>query len=250
MPYLWDTTGSIVSGVGFRQFDLTHCLWLLFGALFIFGLCAFCRRLGEKGQLRMKRIIALAVVADEAFKFAVLLIGGHFTVNYLPFHLCSINVFIVAWHAVRPNRALDNFLYAVCIPAALMALFFPNWTKLPAQNLMHIHSFTFHILLVAYPAMLLSTGKIRPRVKYIPQCVGLLAALACIAAVVNRLLGTNFMFLRYAGKGNPLLWFEKNMGHHLWGYAVLVPAVLLAMYAPELLHLASGHRRRMRRVAH
>lgn len=44
----------------------------------------------------------------------------------------------------------------------LAALLFPNWATLPFPNLMHLHSFTVHALLVAYPVMLLLAGSCAP----------------------------------------------------------------------------------------
>ena len=249
MKYLLATTGTIEAGVGFKMFDGCHLAWLGGIALFLLAMCLLYRRLWLKGRRIMRYVIAGAVLADEALKMAVLFIGGNFTVNYLPLHLCSINLFLIAWHALRPSRVLDNYLYAVCVPGALAALLFPSWTALPPSSLMHIHSFTFHALLVCYPLMLLLAGEIQPRLSTVPRVLLLLGSLGCIAAIANRLLGTNFMFLSYASKSNPLYWFKKNWGNHLLGYAVILPVLLAGLYGPELvrfarrLHRAHGWRR-------
>lgn len=249
MKYLLATTGTIEKGVGFEMFDACHLLWLAGIAGFIAACCLLYRRLGGKQRRWMRIIVAAAVVADEAFKMAVLLIGGNFTVNYLPLHLCSINLFVIAWHAFRPSKVLDNFLYAVCVPGALAALLFPSWTALPPASLMHIHSFTFHMLLACYPMMLLAGGDIRPQAKTLPKVLLLLACLAGVAALANEALGTNFMFLSYASKSNPLYWFEKHWGSHLLGYAVILPVLLLGLYGPELVRMARRSLKRRVRAA-
>ncbi len=245
MKYLLATTGSIEPGLGFAMFDGVHLAWLAAFALFTACCCLVYRRMSQKGRQTMRIVMAALIAADEALKMTALFIGGHFTVNYLPLHLCSINLFLIAWHAFRPGRTLDNYLYAICVPAALAALLFPNWTALPVMNLMHIHSFTFHMLLACYPVMLLSGGDIRPDVKALPGVIALLIILAGVAAAANSLLGTNFMFLSYASRSNPLYWFEINMGSHLWGFIILLPLLLCGMYAPGLLRAA-----RRKRLAH
>ncbi len=241
MKYLLATTGTIEPGLGFAMFDGVHIAWLIAFVLFTLTCCLFYRRLRPQDRKVMRITMAALIGADEGLKMAALLIGGNFSVNYLPLHLCSINLFLIAWHAFRPSRTLDNYLYAICIPAASAALLFPNWTALPAANLMHIHSFTFHMLLACYPVMLLSGGDIRPDARALPGVIALLIILAGIAAAANSLLGTNFMFLSYASRSNPLYWFEANMGSHLWGFIIILPPLLLGMYAPELLR---AHRRR------
>lgn len=238
MKYLLETTGSIEDGVGFSHFDACHITWLIAAAAWIAACCLIYRRLEEPGRKRMRYAVAGAVVADELLKMAVLIIGDNYTKNYLPLHLCSVNLFLIAWHAVRPTKTLDNFLYVACIPGALAALLFPSWTKLPPTALMHIHSFTFHILLVCYPAMLLAGRDLRPDVKAMPGVLLLLACLAGVAAVVNAVLDTNYMFLAEAPKGNPLALFEDALGHHLWGYVIILPALVLIMYAPQIFRMA------------
>ncbi|MGN1368816.1 MAG: YwaF family protein [Aristaeellaceae bacterium] len=242
MKYLLATTGTIEEGVGFALFDACHLTWLTGFVLFTLLCCLTYRRMSEGSRRRMRIALASAIVADEGLKMATLLAGGNFSYGYLPLHLCSINLFLIAWHAFRPSKVLDNYLYAVCVPAALAALLCPNWTALPPSSLMHIHSFTFHMLLACYPLMLLAGGEIRPRVRTLPGVTALLACLVGVAAMANRILGTNFMFLSDATPDNPLYWFEKHWGHHLWGYAVLVPLLLGGMYAPELLRSRRRHR--------
>lgn len=230
--YWLETTGSIGKGVGFSQFSPLHLGWLAVFVLFAVTMCLFYRQLDSKGRRSTRNWMAAAIVADELFKMAVLFIGGHYTKNYLPLHLCSINIFLIAYHAWKPSHVLDNFLYAVCIPGAVAALLFPGWTKLPLANFMHIHSFTLHILLAVYPMMLLAGGDIRPDRKTIPKSFGILACFAVVALIVNLILDTNYMYLMYAPKNNPLYFFQKHFGNHLVGFAVLLPLVLEGMYLP------------------
>jgi len=165
-----------------------------------------------------------------------LFIGGNYTWDYLHLHLCSINIFLIALHAWKPSETLGNFLYTICIPGTMAALLFPSWTKLPVLNGMHLHSFTVHILLALYPIVLTVSGQIKPSVKMLPKCMGLLALMAIPILGVNLLLNTNFMFLMEAEPGNPLYWFGQNWGSHLWGFPVIIIAVLVVMYLPvELL---------------
>ena len=101
---------------------------------------------------------------------------------------------------------------------------------------MLIHSFTVHILLALYPIVLTVGGDIRPDVKELPKTLVLLVALAVVALVFNLIFDTNFMFLMYASKGNPLYWFDQNWGSHLLGYPVLITAVIVVMHAPWVIY--------------
>ena len=230
------SSDNIPDGLGFSHFSFLHIFWLVLGI----GLAVFCsllyRRLGKKGRTRMRWILTALVVGDEIWKIAWLTALGLFTHSYLPFHLCSVNIFLILLFTVKPTRTVGNFLYGICIPAAAAALLFPTWTGLPFWNFMHLHSFSVHILLMVIPIMLTAGGDIRPDPRSLPRCLLLLAALGLVAKGANLLWSTNFMFLESASEGNPLYFFEQKFGNHLIGLPVLAGAVLTGMYLPLALY--------------
>lgn len=235
MEYFWDTVETIPDGVGFSQFDGTHFAWIAAFIVFTALATILYKKSSEKTRHIILYVFAALLWADEIFKFVGLFLHGNYIPKYLPFHLCSINIFIITAHAIKPSKMLNNYLYGVAIPAALMAIIFPSWTELPAANFMHIHSSTVHILLAAYPIMLALCGELKPELKELPKSLALLAGLAAVAAVVNHICGTNFMFLSSASKGNPLYVFKQMWGNHLYGFPILITAVLFVMYLPVVL---------------
>ncbi len=232
MTHFLDTTETIDEGLGFSLYDPLHLTWLAVFVLTVLTNCIVYRKLGQIGRSRWRKTVAWLLVANELFKTVILLYGGNHTVNYLPLHLCSINILVIAVHAYRPSKVLDNFLYTVCIPGALAALLFPTWTSLPATSGMHWHSFTVHIQLALYPVVLAVNGDIEPEIKNLPKSLGLLLLMAVPIYGINLLLDTNFMFLMSADPGNPLYLFEQMWGSHLWGFPVIIVGVLLVMYGP------------------
>jgi len=232
MNYFWETVETIESGVGFKHFDVTHISWLVAFVIFTTVCACIYRKLPDKKRKIFRYVLAGLIVADELFKMAFLFATDLYTPKYLPFHLCSINIFMISLHAIKPFKALDNYLYAIAIPAALLGLIFPSWVKLPALNGMHIHSFTVHILLAAYPIVVTLGGDIKPKLKELPKALLVLVCLAVPVYGINLWLDTNFMFLMNAYPGNPLYIFEQMFGNHLIGIAVLLPLIMILMYTP------------------
>ena len=233
--HFFETTDSIVEGVGFSLFSTLHLLWIGAAIVCLIANLFAYRKLKDSARIRWRRVIAWLLIGDELFKMAILIYSGHYGFTYLPFHLCSINIFLIAVHAYKPSKVLDNFLYTVCIPGALAALLFPTWTSLPVANGMHLHSFTVHILLMLYPVVLTLSGDIQPDIKQLPKSLGLLGLMAIPIYGLNLLLDTNFMFLMSADPGNPLYLFEQMWGNHLLGFPVIIFGVLLVMYGPLVL---------------
>lgn len=235
MQYFLDTTGTIPEGVGFHHYDSLHLSWLAIITIFIVVLsCAYKKQTPEK-RSKTRKVLAAALILDELWKMFWLTVGHRYELQYLPLHLCSINIFLIAYHCIRPNKTLDNFLYIVCIPGALAALLFPSWSVLPLANFMHVHSFTVHTLLVAYPVALLVGGDIKPDIKELPKTLLLLFAFGMVALIVNIVFDENFMFLMYAEPGNPLYLFEEAFGSHVIGFPVIIAGILIVMYGTPAL---------------
>lgn len=134
VEHFWDTVDTIGEGFGFSLFGARHLVTLALYIGFAALSCKLYKAADEKKRAQLRGLFAVLLLADEAFKQIGLQIGGNFNWDYLPLHLCSINIFLIALYAWKPSRLLDNFLYFICIPAATAALLFPTWTSLPAAN--------------------------------------------------------------------------------------------------------------------
>ena len=231
MQYFLETVDTIEPGHGFAHFDGYHLLWLALLAVFAVTISLQYRKRDAATRAKWRKRFALAIVLDEVWKMFWLTVGGTYTLEYLPLHLCSINIILIAIHAWKPGKTLDNFLYAVCIPGAMAAMLFPTWNSLPALNFMHLHSFTVHILLMTYPIMVTAGGDIDPDWRQLPRSILLALGLAAPIYLFNRAFDTNYMFLMYAEEGNPLLIFEELFGNHLIGIPVLGAVFVGLMYA-------------------
>lgn len=229
------SSDNIPEGVGFQAYGLTHILWLLAGLVFWVTACFFYRRLSAHKRKLVLRVLGGYIFLQEMVKNLVLILLGEFSWGYLPFHLCGINILLIAFDIIKQTRTVRSFLYYFAIPGALLALLFPNWTEMPVWNFFHLHSFTIHILLVLYPLLLVTTGQAATDLKSALKGVALLVAMAIPVYGLNLLWGTNFMFLMKPDSGNPLEMFEKLLGSHLWGFPILLPVVILVMYLPVLI---------------
>ena len=84
-------------------------------------------------------------------------------------------------------------MYALCLPGALIAMLSPSWQRLLVWNLMHLHSYSVHVLLILYPVLLLAGG-FRPQMQNIRKVLEFLVCTATPIFFLNRLIGTNFFF--------------------------------------------------------
>lgn len=226
------TSDNIPEGVGFHAFGLTHILWLLAGLLIWIIACVLYNRLSASRRRLMLTILGAYIFLQEMAKNLVLILLDEFSWGYLPFHLCGINILLIAFDIIKQTKIVRSFLYYFAIPGAALALLFPNWTEMPVWNFFHIHSFTIHILLVLYPLLLVTAKQVSTDFKSALKGTLLLVTIAIPVYFLNLLWGTNFMFLMKPDSGNPLEMFERLLGSHLWGFPILLPVVILVMYLP------------------
>ncbi|MEA5026164.1 MAG: YwaF family protein [Erysipelotrichaceae bacterium] len=220
--------------IGFKMYDRIHLTWLV--CLFITGFLTviYYKKLSSKRQLRFRRIMASVMVLLEIVKDLIIASTGHFSVEYLPFHLCGIGIILAFVHAYWPNQLWAEIGYALCLPGALSALLFPNWTEYPLMNFMHMHSFVIHALIMLYPILLLAGREYRPDYHYYPKVLKFIGLAAVPLYIFNKIFTTNFLFINWPSPGSPLMIFADWLGNpgYLLPYVILLFAVLALMYSP------------------
>ena len=92
MEHFLDTKETIPPGYGFTHFDAEHLIWLAAFVILLAVNIVLYWKLDEGGRTKWRKTVASLIVADEVYKFICLFIGGNFLAEYLPFHLCSINI--------------------------------------------------------------------------------------------------------------------------------------------------------------
>ena len=238
MSDFWKSVQTIQADYGssyraFSLFDRTHLAELLAAALII-AVCAWIyRRCSDATRHQILRAVIVLMLADELLKHVALAATGQWNPSYLPLHLCSINIFVCWYDALHDSRRSKEILYALCLPGALLAMLSPSWQRLPVWNLMHLHSYSVHILLVLYPVLLLA-GRFRPQPRNIPVVLGFLALTATPIFFLNRVLGTNFFFLNDPN-GNPVTTvLARFLGErfYLLGFFPLIGLTLALLYLP------------------
>ena len=230
--YLEDIAGQ---GGGFEIFDRTHLLMLGCLSVLIVLLCVIYRLLSVSGRAKMLKVVALTTFTMEAVRQLTFpLLQGHYWIENIPLHLCAIAIFIEMFHAFFPNKTTKEILYCLCLPGAVSALLFPNWTMYTLQNFYCLQSFTIHALHVAFPLMLLTSGEHRPNAKQLWRAVLFLAIILPPIYFLNHKLSTNFFFINAGSEGSPLEIFIEWMGvpGFLIPYACLLAIVWLLMYLP------------------
>lgn len=173
----------------------------------------------QRKRRRVRRFFALALFVSEIYRDSVLALTGHFTWEYLPFHLCGLAIFAILIDAFFEEQKITGQLISYAfMPGAFSALLFCNWTEYPFLNFMNIHSFVFHGWIFIYFLMRYRSGELQPSYKGVWMSTLMAVLLVGPLFAFNSHFGTNFMFVNEASPGSPLvpIW---NLLYEPYGYA-------------------------------
>jgi hypothetical integral membrane protein (TIGR02206 family) len=229
---------QLPEGVGFGMFTPKHWLALAVIALFIISMCYYYKSAGAVKRRIILRTVAVTALVLETVLLTACIIAEGFSPEFLPFHLCNLGLFVAAFHAFYKNKVTEQLLYWLTLPGTLVALFVPTWGVYPIINLFSLMSFSTHTLEIAFVLMQLTTGELKPQIKRIYYPVLFLMFTATPLYFLNRLWGTNFMFLNYAEPSTPLAWLESTFGSgagYMLSFAGLLLAVWVLLYIPWIL---------------
>ncbi|MCD8150785.1 MAG: YwaF family protein [Clostridiales bacterium] len=225
----WD---ELPADGGYTLFGSVHLAWL-FGIAAAIILCLIClRKQNPVLQNRFLKILAILLLALEAYREIVLAATGHFSFQTLPLHLCSLAIFIEAIFAFYPKAFFGELVCVVILPAATAGLLCPDWLRYPTLNYMNIHGFVSHGILILFSFITLLSGKYRPGIRRIYMPLLFFAVAVPVIYRLNVWQGTNFMFLNCPSTGSPFETIYAAYGYtaYLAVFSATVLALILAIY--------------------
>ncbi|MDR2650010.1 MAG: TIGR02206 family membrane protein [Clostridiales bacterium] len=240
--YLEDTAKP---GDGFQMYGRVHIIFLIGIIIGIFIMSVLYNYTSDRSRLKMLRVTAGIIFISEAVRqasFVILL--PKYPISQLPLHLCGLSVFIEVIHAARPNKTTGEILYSLCLPGALAALLFPDWTMYPILSYQAVQSFIAHGLHIAFVLMPLISGDIRPSARNIWRPALFLLLIVPPIYVLNKRLNVNFFFVNAGSGGSPLDILIKLMGNpgFILGYIGVLLVLWIIMYLPFVM-MEKKHRR-------
>lgn len=208
---------SISEGqIGFSSFGLFHLTWL---ALFVIGGYLGYKPFSEKKRLYF--ILPLIPFVLKVFRLFMLVITDQFySWDELPLHICNLSLLVFFIYGLTRWKGLHNYMFAVALPAALLALLFPGFGNLPTYSYYTFESFISHGILVIYPLYLLKLGELVPDFKKLPKLMLALVICAIPIHFVNVVLDTNFCFIEHPLENSPLVFLE-DFFHLPYHYCLL-----------------------------
>jgi len=232
--YFWTYATDLPPGIGVVTFGPTHLRWVSLSALFVVLAIFIYRRQTKRVRRKIQVAAAVFMIAGTLVRWIWVALIGHYSVlEMLPLHLCTMSVIVEFAAVISENVILKEFSYAVSLPGAVASIITPLMGPYPLFSYYYLEFAVTHTVLVTLPLLWIFVDGFRPDFRRLPYCFAILLGFAAAAAIVNRALGSNYMFLNYAPSGTPLETFEKWCGTP--GY--LFPTILLLFLIWAVLYI-------------
>jgi hypothetical protein len=206
----------------------------------------------EKKEVEKKVVLWVVTIGLLLFEFIKLAFttidNGSFPMYHLPFHLCSLPLYLYPILAFSKNEKVKQYIlpaaYATVLFGGLIALLYPSnilggeetWA-LTKSNVLPYVSFVYHGLMIFGPVYLIRSGMYKitvPKLKeaFIVTFIFMLMAITVntISNVVESFGVKDFMLLN-TGNGSPFV-FIRDINPLLY----TISMILLGFFAVALFH--------------
>lgn len=236
-------------GGPFRLFDTAHVRAVVATGLGVAGTIALGRRLEPTGRRRTKNMLVASLWAQElAFH---LWHARHRTWSIqgmLPLHVCSTLVWVGGINLLRPTRVGDDLTWYWGMGGVPQALLTPDLAEFGEGHFRFHQFFTSHGFLITCALWPVLVEGRRPTAAGGARAFAMMAAQATVAHLVNRRLGSNYMFVSRKPDTPTALDRMPPWPGYIPVVAALATVAFSSVYAPFAIADAVRARRPTRRV--
>ena len=232
----------------FTTFGTDHLLAILAIVLVSAGLPLLARAYASPATQRWIAIaVGVSLPVYECVKVLVRVqLYDYRLAEQLPFHLCSLALLLVAFMLIRRNYPAFEVAYFWALGGTLQAILTPDLRE-GFPSLAFVTFFIGHGLVIVGVIYAVVVFRFRPTLASIGKTAVATLAYLPIAALINSLLDTNFLYLSHKPGQASLL---DYLGPWPWyiGSLVLIGGVIcIVLYLPFAL---SGYRQRQQGAIH
>ncbi len=188
----WSTN---YSGDAFVLFGTPHLIAMAIVATACLSMFLW-RNPQESTKRRFRYGVAAVLVINETIWHLWNYTNGIWTLQTtLPFHLCSVLVFLSAAMLVTKNYTLYEVCYFLGIGGAIQAVLTPDAGPFGYPHVRFFQVFISHGSIVLAAIYMSVVEGYRPYPRSILRVLTLLVGYACVVGLINAALGSNYLFI-------------------------------------------------------
>jgi|APSaa5957512622_1039677.scaffolds.fasta_scaffold55943_2 hypothetical integral membrane protein (TIGR02206 family) len=228
-----DNFGLTYSGLPFEYFGVPHLIVIGLVILICIAILLMRDRFSERQRVWVRYGLAILIVVSESSWHVWALATRQWSIDVmLPLWLCSLTAWLSPLMLIWKSKRVYEFIYLMGITGASMAILTPSLTIYGFPHFRFIEFFVLHGALIVGAVWMTAVEKMRPTRRSILRVVIAMNLLWAFAALVNELIGSNYL---YTHTKLPTLSLLDYLGPHPW-YLLSMEAIglglMLLFYLP------------------
>lgn len=235
--FAYDYTGN-----PFQLFGIWHLAALAVIIILNFVLLGF-RKSSEETRKVVRWTMAIILWLDELSWHVWNLYWGHWTIQtMLPLHICSILIWLAGFMLIFKHYRIYEFAYFIGIGGAMQALLTPDAGIYGFPHYRVFQTFISHGLLITSAVFMTTVEGFRPNWKSFWRVIIGINLYAVIIFPINRLLGTNYLFINGKPATASLLDALPPWPYYIIYMELIGFAIFLLLYLPFIIKDARKNR--------
>lgn len=219
----------------FVPFGPDHVAVLAGLAVGVVALVTSVRRLRAREDRRIRRALALLLLGNEVFSWAMGLAEGRLGV---PLQLCDLALLLTVWALWSLRPLIGELAYFWGVAGSLQAIVTPD-LQAPFPHYWWVQFFLGHCGVILGVVYLAVTDRVQPTARSVWRVWGMTNLYAVVAGLANWMAGTNYGYLAHKPSQPSLLDHLGPWPSYLLGMEIVALGSFYLAYAP----LALGRRR-------
>lgn len=235
------------SGTPFQLFGPGHLIALAIILLINLLLILFRRHFSEKYRRIFRWSLATFLLVDEIFWHIWKVAIGEWTIQtMLPFHLCSLMVFLSIWMLVKKDYRVYEFAYFLGLGAVAQGLLTPDAGVYGFPHYRAFQAIVSHGSIVTAAVFMTAVEGFRPTWKSLPRVLVGTNLYLLFVGLVNWMIGSNYMFVAHKPETASLMDVLGPWPWYILSIEVVAGVLFTLMYLPFALRdLNSSKLRRL-----
>jgi hypothetical integral membrane protein (TIGR02206 family) len=228
--------GKEWTGAPFVLFGPEHLLAL--GLIFLANIIVVFlgRRSGEKGRKIIRWFLAIILLVDEALWHLWNATTGQWSIQTtLPFHLCSVFVFLSAYMLISRNYGIYEFAYFLGIAGATQALLTPDAGKYGFPHFRAFQVMISHGTIVTAAVYMTLVEGFRPTWGSLKRVLIGGNIYMVVIFGLNLLIGSNYLFIAHKPETASLMDVLPQWPVYIIFLELIGAVISLLLYFPFLI---------------
>lgn len=221
------------NGAAFELFGMYHLIAL--GLIFLANivLVAVGRRTSERGRKLIRWGLAAILLIDELFWHLWNIRTGFWSLQTtLPFHLCSVFVFLSAYMLVKKSYSVYEFAYFLGIAGATQALLTPDAGKYGFPHFRSFQVMLSHGTIVTAAVYMTLVEGFRPTWQSLRRVLIGGNVYMVFIFVLNLAIGSNYLFIAHKPETASLMDVLPGWPVYILFLELIAVVVSLLLYLP------------------